>query len=375
MKHINDRMKQNILIGVISGTILLLVFFLFFNFSLIGKELNRFINVLMPFISGFAIAFVLSPLVVFVEKILPKRYSDKCKRMIGVLFAMIMFFTFFVVFSIIMIPQLADSISALATTINSYFKSGDDIFVQLVNTFGLTEETLSTFADVFNSVLGFIVTYFTNILPDIIDGSLNFVVRTFNVVVGVVIAVYILLDRDRFYLQIKKVMYALFPQKKVDYVIDVSHLSSHLFKRFILGKLLDSFIIGILCFVGMSIIGIEYPLLISCIIGVTNMIPVFGPFIGAVPAIFILLLVSPIQALWFAIFVFVLQQFDGNILGPYILGDSMGLPSFWIMFAIIVGGGFFGIIGMFLGVPLFALIYFLIKTAVAKRLEQREIVL
>lgn len=373
MKHIDLRMKQNILIGVISGTFLLLVFFLLFNFGKVSNEFKRLLDVLMPFISGFAIAFVLSPVVTMFEKRLPKTMKSKSKRKISVLLAMIIFFAVFATFLIILIPQLADSVKTLAALFNFYYSDMDNILKYLIDTFGLTTDFIQMFAAMFQNITDSIVTYVTNYLPYIIDSSFSFLMKTFNMAVGIVIAVYILLDRERFYKQIKKVMYACFPTAKVDYVVDVTHLSSHLFKRFILGKMLDSFIIGILCFIGMNIMGIEYSLLISFIIGMTNMIPVFGPFIGAIPAIIILLLINPMNALWFAVFVLALQQFDGNILGPYILGDSMGLPSFWIMFAIIVGGGFFGILGMFLGVPLFAVIYFIIKTAVGKRLVEKGI--
>jgi len=145
--------------------------------------------------------------------------------------------------------------------------------------------------------------------------------------------------------------------------------------RFILGKALDSLIIGVICYIGMLLLKLEYPVLISVVIGMTNMIPVFGPFIGAVPGALILLIVSPIQALWFILFIIVLQQFDGNYLGPRILGDSMGLPSLWIMFAIIVGGGYFGLVGMFMGVPIFAVIYLVFKRLVNNRIRMKEIII
>ena len=133
-------------------------------------------------------------------------------------------------------------------------------------------------------------------------------------------------------------------------------------------------IIGIICYIGMSLIGFDFALLISFIVGCTNVIPIFGPFIGAVPGFVILLIVDPLDSLWFLVFIFALQQFDGNILGPLILGDSMGIPTLYVMFAILVGGGFFGIPGMFLGVPIFSIIYVVTKAAVEKSLEKKQIV-
>ena len=146
-----------------------------------------------------------------------------------------------------------------------------------------------------------------------------------------------------------------------------------MFNSFIIGKTVDSLIVGVICYIVMLIFRWPYPVLISLIIGVTNMIPVFGPFIGAIPALFLLFIVDPSAALWFALFIIILQQIDGNIIGPLILQDSMGLPSLWIMFAIILGGGFFGLVGMFLGVPVFAVVYVIIKEIVNQRLIDKEI--
>ena len=195
----------------------------------------------------------------------------------------------------------------------------------------------------------------------------------FNLLLGIAIAMYVLIDRERFSLQAKKIIYFITNQKTGDYLIDLSRLSSNMIHRFILGKMLDSFIIGVICYVGMLVLGLSYPLLLSVIVGVTNMIPVFGPFIGAIPGALILLLVDPLQALWFILFIILLQQFDGNFLGPRILGDSMGLPSLWIMFAIVVGGGYFGVVGMFLGVPIFAVIYIVSKKIISNKLEKDSI--
>ena len=156
-------------------------------------------------------------------------------------------------------------------------------------------------------------------------------------------------------------------------LIQLSRLTSRMFNSFIIGKMIDSLIIGVICFIGMLIMRLPFAVLISFIVGLTNMIPVFGPFIGAVPGIFILFIVDPIYSLIFAVFVLLLQQFDGNILGPMILGDQLGLPSLWVMFSIIVGGGMFGILGMFLGVPVFAVLYVVVRGFVSGRLKEKNI--
>ena len=174
-----------------------------------------------------------------------------------------------------------------------------------------------------------------------------------------------------FFAQIKKVLYAILPQNLVNYLIELNNHSNITFKGFLSGKLIDSLIIGIICFIGMNIFNMPYTLLVSFIIGITNIVPVFGPFIGAIPSVVIIFIASPIKALWFIVFVFLLQQFDGNILGPKILGNSTGLSAFWVIFAILLGNGLFGFIGMIIGVPAFAVIYSIIRGAVEMQLEKR----
>jgi predicted PurR-regulated permease PerM len=173
--------------------------------------------------------------------------------------------------------------------------------------------------------------------------------------------------------QLKKALYAVCKKETASEMVRFARESHRIFSSFINGKLIDSLIIGILCFIGMSIIGFEFTMLISFIVGCTNVIPFFGPFLGAIPSVMILLMVDPWQALWFTIFVFVLQQLDGNVIGPKILGDSTGLPALWVMFAILVGGGIFGIIGMFIGVPAFAVIYKFTKEYLEKKLESKNL--
>lgn len=162
----------------------------------------------------------------------------------------------------------------------------------------------------------------------------------------------------------EKIIFALFPARAANQVIQVFHTTNEIFGGFIKGKLLDSLIIGIICYIVLCIIKMPYTLLVSVIVGVTNIIPFFGPFIGAIPSAFLILLVDPLYAIYFVIFVVILQQIDGNIIGPKILGDSTGLSSFWVMFAILVGSGLFGVMGMLLGCPVFAVIYYIVQKIV-----------
>jgi len=180
-----------------------------------------------------------------------------------------------------------------------------------------------------------------------------------------------LASKERFIGQIKKVMYSLFGAKKCNNVLEDLRFVNKTFGGFIGGKLLDSLIIGLLCFACISVMGMPYPVLISVIIGVTNVIPFFGPFLGAIPSALLVLVVDPMQCLYFLIFILLLQQFDGNFLGPLILGDSTGLSSFWVIFVITTFGGLFGVLGMLLGVPVFAVLYAFFKRKINRGLEKR----
>ena len=192
-----------------------------------------------------------------------------------------------------------------------------------------------------------------------------------NFFIAIIICAYFLNSKDLFAAQSKKVIVAFFSEHTAKEILDGASFTNKTFGGFINGKIIDSLIIGLLCFVCMTIFGWEYTLLISCIVGITNIIPFFGPFIGAIPSALLLLMVDPEQCMWFLVFILALQQFDGNILGPKILGDSTGLASFWVLFAVLVGGGLFGFIGMVIGIPVFAIIYAYATRSINRRLAKR----
>ena len=199
-------------------------------------------------------------------------------------------------------------------------------------------------------------------------GAVGFLTDFF---IGIIISIYFLNSKDTFLAQIKKVILATFKESTAQEIFEGAAFTNKTFGGFISGKIIDSIIIGIICFLVMSIFGWEYSLLISCIVGITNIIPFFGPFIGAIPSVLLLLMMNPWHALYFAIFAILLQQFDGNILGPKILGDSTGLESFWVLFAVLVGGGLFGFIGMIVGIPVFAVIYYYVGRQLNRRLAKK----
>ena len=211
-----------------------------------------------------------------------------------------------------------------------------------------------------------------NILSGAALGVLNVVVVLKNLIIGIIVAVYMLASRKRFVQQGKLVLYSIFKPRWAELIKEEAKYADKMFGGFINGKILDSAIIGVLCYIACLIFKFPSALLVSVIIGVTNVIPFFGPFIGAIPATLLILIQNPIKALWFVLFVLVLQQVDGNIIGPKILGNTTGLSSFWVLFAILLFGGLWGFVGMIIGVPLFAVIYDIIKKLVIHGLKRNE---
>ncbi len=368
--------KENAIAFTIAGTILLGLFFSIQHIHVLKDFISKVIEVMMPFIIGFSVAFLLHPAMILIERKLLKnsKLKQTTKRKISAGLALI--FAILVVsgFLFLIFPSITDSVVKLSTQIGDYAMNAEVMIQDVIKTYPQTSDFLTWLFDVGEGTLIELVNYLKNTIPTILDYSIKVVGLVFDFVMGLIIALYILCDRERFYIQIKKVAYTLFSEPVVKQMRDLAKLSSRMFNSFIVGKIVDSLIIGIICYVGMSLIGFDFALLISFIVGCTNVIPVFGPFIGAVPGFVILLIVNPLDSLWFLVFIFALQQFDGNILGPLILGDSMGIPTLYVMFAILVGGGFFGVPGMFLGVPIFSIIYVVVKASVEKKLEKKQIV-
>ncbi len=372
---LNENAKELIRALVIAGSILVVLFYLVSQTHIFFRWLGDFIRIIMPFIFGAGFAFLLMPLSNHIEKKWLKKVNikDKAKRKVAV-FGSILFLVCLIALVLsIIIPQIYTSAIKLSETAGNYIIN-IEAFLSSATTPQIIREIVSFIWLYSEELLNGAVLTMKESLPQILNHSVGFVKAMINVIIGVFIAIYLMLDKERFIRQTKKIGYSIFPEKTMTYAVEVSHLTTKMFNAFIVGKTIDSVIIGFICFFGMTLMGMEYAVLISVIIGITNMIPIFGPFIGAVPGFLILFIHAPLQALGFAVWVLILQQFDGNVLGPYILGDSVGLPSFWVMFAIIVGGGFFGVVGMFLGVPIFAVVYILVKNIVEYRLNDKNIV-
>ena len=312
----------------------------------------------------------------FVEKEKPRR---GLKRVLAIAVTWIAAIAVLSAFFYIIMPDVIESVETLINNIPNYLRSLQSFVRNVTETYGIEAPIVDTFLEfeiTSEVAMKLLRDYGEDLIPQL-ENIANLSVRigeiVFDIVVAIILSVYIMFSKETLIAQLKKALYALLKKERTDKLVRIARESNRIFSGFINGKLIDSLIIGILCFIGMSLIGFEFTLLISFIVGCTNVIPFFGPFFGAIPSILILLMVDPWQALWFAIFVFVLQQLDGNVIGPKILGDSTGLPALWVMFAILIGGGIFGVIGMFVGVPAFAVIYKFTKEALENRLREKNL--
>ena len=336
------------------------------------------LNTLVPFLIGFAIAFLLLPIVGRVEGALNRfvfrRGSHpKLSRVLATIAAYIVFLALVSAFFAILVPQLVASITSIIQYVGSFISSNREAINQLLLKYEFLsiegEKLVIAWENVASQVMG----YTSLLLDNLMAISNGVYTLVFQLLVGMIAAFYLLIDKEVFCAQVKKLCYGIFKTGTCEKLIYWTRRAYRIFSGFIIGKLLDSLIIGVICYACMRLFGIEFPLLISVVIGVTNVIPFFGPLIGAIPCTLILLIVNPMSALWFLIFILILQQLDGNVIGPFVLGDYVGLSPFLIMLAILVGGGLFGFPGMLLSVPTFALFYAIVQATIETRLHGKNL--
>lgn len=359
----------------ISLLVVLLLAILFYvgltHFDVIAVRIKMFTKVLSPFIAGFAIAYLLNTPMCFFERKLYK--NSKCRRVLAITTVYLLALAVVVILLNLIIPQVVQSITDLAANMQTYLNSLDTLVGDLSEQFQVEDDGISEMLGSYQDLMSDLSKKVTDALPQIVDVGFAVGNGVISGITAVISSVYMLAGKDRLVPQLKKIMYASLPKRRADWLLEVCSQANRIFVGFINGKLIDSAIIGVLCFILCLIFRIPYPMLVSVIVGVTNIIPFFGPIIGAIPCLMILVIVDPWAALRFFALVIGLQQFDGNILGPKILGDSTGLSAIWVLIAIVTCGGLFGFPGMVLGVPTFAVLYSLVREWVNKRLRKKGI--
>ncbi|MCR4692093.1 MAG: AI-2E family transporter [Lachnospiraceae bacterium] len=384
---------------VIASSILFCYFL--FNFSKITDSVSETLRILRPVIYGLVLAYLLNPIVTKIEdRVLAKLWDkyQKSKREkdpaaydaqehkqisfrgLSILITVFAVFVVLYLFFINVIPQLLQSIQTIAAHFPDYAANLEEYIGKFLSRNPELHKTVNTLLDNYNKELNDILN--TKIIPmlndtitrvsgNILSSVAGVLTTLWNLVIGLIISIYLLASKEHFAGQSKKVIYSVLRKERANQTIENIRFVNHTFGDYIRGKLVDSLIIGLICFIGMTCLAMPYSLLISVIVGVTNIIPFFGPYLGAIPSALLILMVDPKKALIFIIFILILQQFDGNFLGPKILGESTGLSSFWILFSITLMGGYFGVPGMAVGVPVFAIIYAALRSLVRRSLRKK----
>ena len=371
-KNIKNYFTKSTISNIITVCTAVLLYLSISNFDIVRKILGTVYGVISPFVVAFVVAFLLNTPVKWFERNFFGKL--KCKRGLSIVCTYIITAFAITVLVVLVAPQVRDSIINVINSIPEYIREITHIVEKLTNQYHWDPAFADSITETMSTALKSLSTMALNLIPQIFNVSVSLGSFVIDMFMAVIASIYMLMTKERLVFQIKKILYSFLKEKKADRIIEIGNRTNLMFSKFINGKIIDSIIIGIICFMGSVFIYSPYALLLGVIIGVTNIIPFFGPFIGAIPSILILLMVSPWDALIFAIFVLALQQFDGNILGPKILGDSTGLAPIWVLVAITIGGGLFGFVGMIAGVPTFAVLYSLLSENMDKRLAKKNIV-
>lgn len=370
------------LFGVIGASITL--YFILLRLDNILFAITKLLKILTPIFLGILFAYLLNPAVRFFENkvfkpLLKKIKHEKFKepkrfaRLLGIFTTYIIACLFVFLMIKFVVPSLFKSIEIMISSIPTYLDKAYDFLKSIIK----SNTTLSTLVDSLNTD---ITQYFTNIISPSLDklmtnlttGITNIVKGVINVIIGMIISVYLLYDKESFIQNTKKTLTAFLPQKIYDEMKTTLKYIDKIFGGFMIAKIIDASIVAGVTFIMLTIFRIPYALIISVIVGVTNVIPYFGPFLGAIPSALLLLLVNPTKCFTFVILIFLIQQFDGNILEPKLIGNKTGIKSFWVLFSILLFGGIFGFVGMIFGVPIFAIIYSMFSTWIDKKLDKKK---
>lgn len=349
--------------------------------DLLAQGAGLILGLLKPFFIGFAIAFVLNiPYVAIMNGL--NRFNTKLPKLnkpLAIAGAYLLCFGILGGVIAIVIPELGRSINMLISNSETYKQNFRNVLLWL-GSFDLSplasmdwNQLFATLEQELKLLLEQAMDVLRVLFPQIFDKASSIVHGVANVFIGLVVSVYLLNSKEVLCRQVKRITYAFLPQWMADECVDICRLINQSFSSFISGQLMEACVLGMLCFIGMNIFGFEYAFLISLMIGTTAIIPIVGAFIGTIPAVVLLFLVEPVQALWFLVFILILQQIEGHVIYPKVVGESVGLPALWVMMGIVVGGGLGGVLGMLLGVPMFTVLYKLMSQLVQTRLERKKI--
>lgn len=378
MNQNDHRYVKAAITGIVIVTVGLLVFFILYRIKEVQSLLRQTVHILKPFLYGGVLAYVLTPLARRLDDLFMRLFRYKANKLakgLSIILSILMALALITTLTLIVLPRLVDSVVGIINALPRQIRAVNDSVSRLLQDRPDLNAQWNTYAA---QLTAFIDNWQKNgLLPlaqSLLTGTANYVAGTLrflkDFLLGLVICVYLLAIRKQLAAQCRVFIRSMFQDVWADRIEGEFRYADKLFNGFFLGRLLDSAIIGILCFIGSLFMGFSSPALISVIVGVTNIIPFFGPFIGAIPCILLLLLENPIHALMFLVFIIVLQQLDGNVIGPKILGNVTGLSGFWVTFAILFFGGMWGLVGMIVGIPLFAIIYDIVRRLCYRNLRR-----
>ncbi len=383
--HNDDKFKVNEMGSKLKGylflvTYAILLYLAVSNIKAVLAFLGSVLVVLSPFILGVLFAYVLNILMNLFEKKLfhkmktsKKTFVRKALRPLSILATFTLVIVFFTIIALFLIPQLEESISTFTSNMNSYIESINKFINNINDRFGLSGDIWNDITLNWNEIITKSSQFITAALPQIYNFTKNLTSGIINIVMGLIISIYLLAKKEKMIKIIKQLMYAFVPEKTANKLYDTGVQANKTFQSFISGQAIEALILGGLVFIGMLIFGFPYALLCSVIIAITALIPIFGAWIGAIPSAFIILMAQPQKAIWFIIFIVILQQLEGNLIYPKVVGDSIGLDGLWVLFALIVGGSFFGLAGMLIGIPGFAVLYTIVRRITNRKLKEKKI--
>ena len=386
-ESISRRIKRIGLAAFVVLAAALGVYFLLFRYEVAVRGVAHLFAILSPIIYGFVIAYVLNTPMLVLENLILKIYAKRRrvpgKKALSVirLFCSIfsLLFLLLIVYALfaLLLPELIRSIQSIVANVPTYSTNIQNWYASLVDRYALdasTKEFLSsTLARGQNWISGQFSPQFNGLISKVTSSVVDILVFLKNILLGLIVSVYVMVSQDSILARTRRMFYAFFNVATANRILKNLRFVDEKFGGFLIGKIIDSAIIGVICYIGAMILNLPYALLISVVVGVTNIIPFFGPFIGAIPSAILIWCVAPMQALYFIIFVLILQQFDGNLLGPKILGNSVGVSSFMVLVAILIGGGLFGFIGMIIGVPLCAILTSVIQAYILQRIANKDL--
>lgn len=375
-KKLSGRIKGNLILI----TYAVLLYLLVSNISVVKNSLGVILGVLSPVIMGLVFAYVLNIPMRFFElnfykklELSKRPFIRKLKRPLSIVTTFVAVILVLTVLILFFAPQISDSIASLASNMNNYISSLNNFINDLSQRFDLSGELWKTITINWNEILTKGSQIISTTLPQIYTITKSLTSGIINIVMGIIVSVYLLAKKEKLIRIMKQLLYAYTSKRTANRFIDTGAQFNKSFQGFISGQLTEAFILGVLVLIGMLIFKFPYAVLCSGIIAVTAIIPFFGAWLGAIPCAFIILMVDPSKVIWFFIFIVVLQQLEGNIIYPKVMGNSIGIDGLWVLLSLIVGGSLFGIAGMLLGIPAFAVIYAIIARITRRRLEDRGI--